>query len=74
MHVSTVRAGLTNHAAHTHPAEEFVLMMKGDVEMQIGESHPGASTGDVIFLESMIPHALNNTGTGTTEYFAFQWE
>lgn len=75
MHVSTLNEGLTNHAVHTHTAEEFVLMLKGEVVMRIGEDDVGATPGDVVFLESMIPHALNNTGSGETTYFAFQfWE
>ncbi len=74
MHVSTLNEGLTNHAAHTHPAEEFVLVIKSEVEMLIGESYQKASTGDLIFLASLIPHALNNIGSGPTEYFAFQWQ
>ena len=74
MHVSTLNQGLTNHAAHTHRAEEFVVVMRSDVEMLIGETHQTATAGDVIFLESMIPHALDNIGTGSTEYFAFQWQ
>jgi (S)-ureidoglycine aminohydrolase len=74
MHVSTLNEGLTNHAAHTHRAEEFVVVMRSDVEMLIGETLQTATAGDVIFLESMIPHALNNIGTGSTEYFAFQWQ
>lgn len=74
MHVSTLKEGLTNHAAHTHRAEEFVLVIEGEVEMLIGESYQKASVGDLIFLESMIPHALNNIGSGPAEYFAFQWQ
>ncbi len=74
MHVSTLNAGLTNHAAHTHPAEEFVLIIKGEVEMLVGETYQKASPGDIIFLASLIPHALRNIGGGPTEYFAFQWQ
>lgn len=74
MHVSTLKEGLTNHAAHTHRAEEFVLVIKGEVEMLIGEAYQQAAVGGLIFLESMIPHALNNIGSGPTEYFAFQWQ
>jgi len=74
MHVSTLNEGLTNHAAHTHRAEEFVLIIKGEVEMLIGDAYQKASPGDLIFLESMIPHTLNNIGRGPTEYFAFQWQ
>jgi (S)-ureidoglycine aminohydrolase len=74
MHVSTLNAAATNHQAHTHRAEEFVLIIKGEVEMQIGEAFHKASAGDVIFLASEIPHALRNIGSGQTEYFAFQWQ
>ena len=75
MHVSTLNEGLTNHQAHTHKAEEFVLMIKGDVVMLVGEENYACSTGDIVFVSSMIPHALNNTGQGETMYFAFQlWQ
>jgi (S)-ureidoglycine aminohydrolase len=74
MHVSTLKEGLSNHAAHTHRAEEFVLVLKGEVQMLIGEAHRKAAVGDLIFLESMIPHALDNIGSGPTAYFAFQWQ
>ena len=74
MHVSTLHAGLTNHQTHTHRAEEFVLIIKGEVEMQIGETFQKASAGDLIFLASEIPHSLRNIGREQTEYFAFQWQ
>lgn len=73
MHVSTLNEGLTNHQAHTHKAEEFVLMIKGDVVMLVGEENFACSAGDVVFVSSMVPHALNNTGQGETMYFAFQF-
>ncbi len=74
MHVSTLNADLTNHKTHTHRAEEFVLIIKGEVEMQIGDTFQKASAGDLIFLASEIPHSLRNIGNEQTEYFAFQWQ
>ena len=74
MHVSTLNEALTNHKTHTHRAEEFVVIIKGEVEMQIGDSWHKASAGDLVFLASEIPHALRNLGSGQTEYFAFQWQ
>jgi (S)-ureidoglycine aminohydrolase len=74
MHASMLNQGLTNHAAHTHGAEESVVMLRGDVRMLIGTEHQGASAGDIIFLASNIPHSLDNTGKGVAEYFAFQWQ
>ncbi len=74
MHASTLNEALTNHAAHTHRAEEFVVMIQGNVEMLLGEEYKPAAIGDIIFIQSDIPHSLRNTGTGHTEYFAFQWQ
>ncbi|HEX7071885.1 MAG TPA: DUF6807 family protein, partial [Rhodothermales bacterium] len=52
MHVSTLNGGLTNHATHTHRAEEMVVVIRGDVEMEIGDAHVSASDGDVYFIGS----------------------
>jgi (S)-ureidoglycine aminohydrolase len=74
MHVTTLNAGLASHPPHTHRAAEMVLMLRGDAMMTIGGTQQAASAGDVIFLESEVPHALDNTGPGPAEYFAFQWQ
>lgn len=74
MHVTTLDAGLKSHDPHTHKADEIVLIISGRAEMQIDRDHIGASPGSVVFLGSMVPHALTNTGSGPCEYFAFQWE
>jgi (S)-ureidoglycine aminohydrolase len=75
MHVTTLNAGMKSHDAHTHVAEEIILMIQGDATMQIGrDNFPRIQTGDVCFLNSNVPHALNNTGKGPATYFAFQWQ
>jgi (S)-ureidoglycine aminohydrolase len=73
MHVSTLNEGLTNHPAHTHRAEEFVLIIDGEVRMLVGDDTIHAEAGDLIYLQSMIPHSLDNVGRGATTYFAFQY-
>jgi (S)-ureidoglycine aminohydrolase len=72
MHVSTLNEGLTNHAVHTHRAEELVLMREGSAEMVIDTPGHALAVGDIVFLAAKVPHSLKNTGTGPTEYFAFQ--
>jgi (S)-ureidoglycine aminohydrolase len=74
VHATTLNAGQVSHAPHTHRAEEMIVMIKGNVQMQIGNKFYKSSAGDVIFLESEILHALNNTGNSACEYFAFQWQ
>jgi len=74
MHTTLLNVGFDSHAPHTHVKEEIVLILKGDVEMNIDNKLHKASVGDVVFLSSNIPHALINVGKVACEYFAFQWE
>ena len=74
MHVTTLNKGAVSHPPHTHRQEEIILIMKGHVSMQIGDTFYPATVGDFIFLSSGIPHALKNAGDGQTTYFAFQWQ
>ncbi|MEO6329227.1 MAG: cupin domain-containing protein [Ginsengibacter sp.] len=73
MHATNLEAGMISHPPHTHRAEEIILMIKGNVQMQIGENFYNSAAGDVIFLEANVPHALKNTGSEQCSYFAIQW-
>jgi (S)-ureidoglycine aminohydrolase len=73
MHATNLNAGMISHPPHTHRAEEIILMIKGDVQMQIDENFYNSTAGDVIFLEANVPHALKNTGSEQCSYFAIQW-
>lgn len=74
MHVTTLNAGLRSHDPHTHKAEEIVLMIEGNAEMQIGNEFKKAGPGDLIFLGSNVSHAIRNDDTKPISYFAFQWD
>ncbi|MEO6733405.1 MAG: cupin domain-containing protein [Ferruginibacter sp.] len=73
MHTTALNAGLESHAPHTHREEEIILMLRGNVVMNIGGSLYKATAGDMVFLPSGISHNLTNTGNEQCEYFAFQW-
>jgi (S)-ureidoglycine aminohydrolase len=74
MHVTTLREGLKSHEPHTHRAEEIVLVIDNQTEMQIGENFYKGGVGDIYFLGSNVSHAIRNDGNGTCTYFAFQFE
>ena len=74
MHVTTLNEGLMSHGVHTHREEEFLLILENVVEEHIDGSVHEASEGDLIFLNSMVPHNITNIGTGQAVYFAFKWE
>jgi (S)-ureidoglycine aminohydrolase len=74
MHVTSLKEGLPSHAPHTHRAEEFILVLEGNVEMLIGEKSFKGKAGDILFAPSNVLHGLKNDGAGVCSYFAFQWE
>lgn len=73
MHITSLKKGNVSHAAHTHVAEEIILIIKGDTEMEIDGKFYKAPQGSLVFLASNDPHALKNLTDGDCEYFAFQW-
>ncbi len=74
MHVTTLKEGVRSHDPHTHRAEEIVLMIEGNTEMQIGEKFHKGNTGDFYYLGSNVLHAMKNIDTKPVMYFAFQFE
>lgn len=73
IHATALNPGFASHLPHTHRAEEIIVMIKGNVESQIGDKFYKASEGDIIFYSSQNPHAIKNTGTEQCGYFAIQW-
>ncbi|QIP14881.1 cupin domain-containing protein [Spirosoma aureum] len=74
MHVTTLNQGLWSHPPHTHRAAEILLMTDNSAQESIDGKLFSATKGDLIFLESNVPHAIQNTSQGSCTYFAFQFE
>lgn len=74
MHVTTLNEALWSHALHTHRAAEMLLMVENNAQINIDGTLYPATVGDLIFLESNVPHALYNQSKGSCTYFAFQFE
>ena len=74
MHVTTLKEGMRSHDPHQHRAEEIILVIDGDTEMQIGEKFYTVNTGGFYYLGSNVLHAIKTTGTKPSTYFAIQFE
>lgn len=74
MHVTTLNEGLMSHPPHTHKAAEILLLTHQQAEESIDGKWLSSDVGDIIFLQSNVPHALRNTSKGSCTYFAFQFE
>ena len=73
VHATTLNPGISSHAAHTHRVEEIILMISGNGSMQLDKEFKKTSDGDVVFVNSMVPHAITNIGNQPCSYFAIQW-
>ncbi|MBW8768167.1 MAG: cupin [Gemmatimonadetes bacterium] len=73
-HWSSVNEGLRNHQTHTHRADEFMMMTRGNVALLLGAAEPPATASDVVFLGSMVPHSLASKGPGPAQYLVIQGE
>ena len=73
-HATSLNPNTSSHDPHTHVQEEIILMLKGNAVMHIDGKEYNTETGDVIFLDSNIPHSISNIGDDACEYFAFQWK
>ncbi len=73
MHATALNPGFDSHAAHNHRAEEIILMIKGEIQVQLAQNFYTATAGDVIFYPSYSLHAVKNTGNVQCGYFAIQW-
>jgi len=72
-HITTLNAGQTSHAPHTHENEELVIIREGTVEVLNDGTWKRLGPGSVIFNASNSPHALNNVGDTPTTYWVINW-
>lgn len=73
MHITTLNPGIKSHEPHIHKAAEFIIMIDGETEMEIGNERFRTQKGGVYYLPAYIPHAIKNIGKKQCQYFAFQW-
>lgn len=74
MHVTNLNPGIKSHEPHTHNASEYIIVVSGETEMEIGNEIFTAKPGDIYFAPANVPHAIRNTGKTQAMYFAYQWE
>jgi transcriptional regulator with XRE-family HTH domain/KaiC/GvpD/RAD55 family RecA-like ATPase len=61
-----VNANVQNHL-FTHKGDEFVFILKGELEVEIGKKKYILREGDAIYLDSVIPTAWKNVGEVSVE-------
>jgi transcriptional regulator with XRE-family HTH domain len=62
----------TGKMSHPKGAEEFVLVMKGKIEFEIGSKCISLQQGDTLYFDGDLPHRWSNTGRESAEVL-FVW-
>lgn len=50
-----------------HPGEELMVVLRGTVEVQVGDVTTRLARGDTIYFDSEIPHRMRTVGRGVAE-------
>jgi quercetin dioxygenase-like cupin family protein len=51
---------------HTHPGEEIIYVLEGQLEYQVGDQPPVTlKAGDVLFIPAGVVHSARNSGSVT---------
>ena len=56
---------------HTDSVEELLLILKGDVEVSVGDETGALSAGQVALVPTMVRHNLRNIGSETARVLGF---
>lgn len=70
-HVTTLGPGLSSHAAHQHPQEEFIIVKEGTLEVVINGHARRAGPGSLLFYAANDFHHVRNVGDQPATYFVF---
>jgi transcriptional regulator with XRE-family HTH domain len=54
-------------AVFPHPGEEFLLVLKGAIEVRVGEREFRLDTGDSLYFDSELPHRMRTVSRGAAE-------
>jgi quercetin dioxygenase-like cupin family protein len=73
LHVSTLPAGQSPHAAHKHPDEELIIIKEGTVEALVNGQTRRVGPGSVIFQASNQMHTLRSVGDTPAVYHVIRW-
>ncbi len=73
MHTTTLLLKGASHAPHQHVDTEIILVINGEVEMDIDGKHYKGSDGDLFIAESGKMHGVQNGSDKRCSYFAFKW-
>lgn len=65
-HLFRIAPGSGSGESYTHVGEEFLFVLKGELQMLLRGEKYSLKTGDSFYFESAVPHSWNNPGRSDT--------
>ena len=73
-HITTLNPGEKSHDPHTHVNEEVLILREGTAEAYVNGVWTPMSTGSMVLMGSMVPHAIRNAGKTPCTYYVINWK
>ena len=74
LHITTLNPGDSSHAPHHHPNEELIIIKEGNVTAMVAGKWQQVGPGSIVYEAANTLHAIRNTGSTRTTYYALQWK
>ena len=71
--IADIKPGHETHPPHQHEEEEFMLVLRGEGTMYVGEEKISTQKGDVLYTAPWDWHGIKNTGTEMLSFVVFKW-
>jgi quercetin dioxygenase-like cupin family protein len=79
-HISVLSPGHRPHPPHIHPEEELLLVLDGEVEIELADDPAGTGSnrtqlrpGMFAYYPTTQHHTIHNTGSLPASYLMFKW-
>ena len=69
-----LKPGMTPHAPHRHPEEEFMVVTQGTGEISIGGQVTKVASGSMMYCAGNKLHGIVNTGKSPLLFYFYKWQ
>ena len=69
-----LKAGMSPHAPHMHPEEEFMVVTEGSGEITVDGKMTKVEPGSMMYCGANRLHGVTNTGKTPLLFYFFKWK
>ena len=69
-----LKAGMSPHAPHQHPEEEFMVITEGRGEISVDGKVRKVAPGSMMYCAADTLHGIVNTGTTPLLFYFYKWK